>query len=148
MNSFDYFQEMYGLENKEAFKTTSTMLDLFRRLEKEPDGYLGINSFSFLFFLILFLFLSSVLFILFPFYSFRSSCVWLGQFFLLCSDSLNVILAVSSSSLPAPPQYSIYIFSEFIDSDLSTIVDIYFVLNWFEETIQYNNKVKWIWVSE
>jgi len=33
-------QEMYGLENKEAFKTTSTMLDLFRRLEKEPDGYL------------------------------------------------------------------------------------------------------------
>jgi len=31
---------MYGLENKEAFKTTSTMLDLFRRLEKEPDGYL------------------------------------------------------------------------------------------------------------
>merc|ERR1712136_239144 len=33
-------QELYGLENKEAFKTTSTMLDLFRRLEKEPDGYL------------------------------------------------------------------------------------------------------------
>lgn len=36
-------QELYGLENKEAFKTTSTMLDLFRRLEKEPDGYLGIK---------------------------------------------------------------------------------------------------------
>jgi len=33
-------QELYGLENKESFKTTSTMLDLFRRLEKEPDGYL------------------------------------------------------------------------------------------------------------
>ena len=30
--------ELYGLENKEAFKTTSTMLNLFRRLESNPEG--------------------------------------------------------------------------------------------------------------
>jgi len=33
-------QEHYGLENKDTFQKTSTMLDLFRRLEQEPDGYL------------------------------------------------------------------------------------------------------------
>lgn len=32
-------REQYGLENKETFKSTSAMLDLFRRLEKEPDSF-------------------------------------------------------------------------------------------------------------
>lgn len=32
-------REQYGLENKDTFKSTSAMLDLFRRLEKEPDTY-------------------------------------------------------------------------------------------------------------
>lgn len=32
-------KESYGLENRETFKSTSAMLDLFRRLEKEPDRF-------------------------------------------------------------------------------------------------------------
>ena len=34
------------LENKETFKSTSAMLDLFRRLEKEPDSYRGLIHLS------------------------------------------------------------------------------------------------------